>query len=163
MKTYKTAEKDRLRAKARRERNRAMGLCLCGNARVDERNGLCAGCRQRNMLKYQPKRPRLSDVDRFWQYVQKGDGCWLWTSNRHWKGYGQFSYKGKPIYAHRLSWIITSGNIPDGLLVCHRCDNPSCVRPDHLFLGTPEDNTRDMYVKGRARPGGKAVTSHDGI
>lgn len=88
--------------------------------------------------------------DRFWEKVAKGDGCWLWTASTRKNGYGWFG--GLDIsetFAHRCSWIYTFGAIPDGLCVLHRCDNPPCVRPDHLFLGTQYDNIKDMISKGR--------------
>ena len=93
---------------------------------------------------------------RFWSKVRKGDGCWEWAGCRS-KGYGKIALglesglpKGKRVVkAHRVSWLIHFGPIPDGLFVCHRCDNPPCVRPDHLYLGTCADNSRDMIRKGR--------------
>ena len=91
-------------------------------------------------------------ADRFWAKVQKTDGCWLWTGAR--KGsenYGFFYTEGKQRYAHRVSWEMANGPIPAGMLVCHRCDNPPCVRPDHLFIGTVLDNNRDAIGKGRKR------------
>jgi hypothetical protein len=92
--------------------------------------------------------------ERFWSKVQKTETCWLWMGARHpHGGYGQFV--GPPIKelrAHRYSWVLAYGPIPDGLLVCHRCDNPPCVRPDHLFLGTHLDNALDMMAKGRKPP-----------
>lgn len=99
------------------------------------------------------KYTRLPPEVRFWKYVAKSDGCWLWTaSTNHW-GYGQLSCPGRSyLRAHRLSYEMHVGPIPDGLFVCHRCDVPACVRPDHLFLGTPKDNVDDMVAKGRHRP-----------
>lgn len=89
---------------------------------------------------------------RFWQRVEKTDGCWLWTGICSHSGYGQTKYEnGKFVSAHRLAYVLTFGPISDGLFVCHRCDNPKCVRPDHLFLGTHQDNMRDSAIKGRRR------------
>lgn len=75
--------------------------------------------------------------------------CWIWTGAR--MRYGYFQYGKKLIGAHRVAWELRNGPIPDGLYVLHRCDNPPCVRPDHLFLGTAADNTADMVAKGRYR------------
>lgn len=90
--------------------------------------------------------------DRFWSKVNKTPTCWLWTATRS-REYGQFwKPDGTRILAHRMAWELTHGPIPDGLFVCHNCpggDNPLCVRPDHLFLGTQADNIRDMTSKGR--------------
>lgn len=95
----------------------------------------------------------IPDPDRFWSKVRTSDGCWIWTGTRQTSGYGAMaiSHEGT-IYrrrAHRVSWELVNGPIPPGLLVCHRCDNKLCVRPDHLFLGTPTDNVRDCWAKGR--------------
>lgn len=91
--------------------------------------------------------------DRFWEKVAVGekDDCWEWKAScRH--GYGQFGVRAGYIeIAHRYSWIIANGPIPDGLCALHKCDNPKCVNPNHLFLGTRADNTMDMCEKGRNR------------
>lgn len=97
-----------------------------------------------------PKRRPL--LERFWERVQHSDGCWVWSGDRAGAGYGRIGVGGRnssKLLAHRLSWEIHHGPIPDGLFVCHHCDNPTCVRPDHLFLGTTRDNARDMAAKGR--------------
>lgn len=91
------------------------------------------------------------DVRRFWRYVEKGSSCWLWIGYTTSKGYGSFRYGdrrlGLRVRAHRASWQLHFGPIPDDLFVCHHCDVPNCVRPDHLFLGTHQDNMSDMLRK----------------
>lgn len=93
----------------------------------------------------------LDDVSRFWEKVFKTETCWLWTGWRH-KGYGVISINQDPVRAHRFSWELHNGPIPVGdveICVLHHCDNPTCVRPDHLFLGTDADNAKDCIEKGR--------------
>lgn len=89
-------------------------------------------------------------ADRLWRSVTKSNECWLWNGPPN-GGYGRIKVDGRPMRAHRLAWTVTFGSIPDGLKVCHHCDTPLCVRPDHLFLGTQFHNVRDMVRKGRAR------------
>lgn len=100
---------------------------------------------------------RKSLEERFWEKVRKTETCWWWTANatkdkegnRRYGLIGEGRRGERMLYAHRVSWGIHNGPIPDGIMVLHRCDNPSCVRPDHLFLGTQSDNMQDMVAKGR--------------
>lgn len=89
--------------------------------------------------------------ERFERYVlpEPNSGCWLWIGSDDNKGYGKFSIKGKTTKAHRASYELYKGCIPIGLHVLHVCDNPICVNPDHLFLGTHSDNMKDRQTKGR--------------
>ncbi len=97
-------------------------------------------------------------ADRFWEKVSVGENCWLWTGNVNSKGYGVIWIdQAERAYAHRVSWELHHGPIPDGMLVLHHCDNPPCVNATKcLFLGTPADNTADMMSKGRYRSGPNA-------
>lgn len=92
-------------------------------------------------------------TNRFWSKVdvRSEDECWKWTAATSPSGYGEFWFpqRGKHTRAHQVSWILKYGDIPEGLGVLHKCDNPSCVNPKHLFLGTNLDNNKDRDAKGR--------------
>lgn len=129
-------------------------FCECGNfvqVTTDTlktgRKKTC-GCGPRGPKAVHPK-------DRFWDLVDKQDeeGCWLWKGSIYdtGMGYGVLSYQSKHLQAHRVSYELEYGEIPVGLCVLHKCDNPPCVRPDHLFLGTRKDNAEDRHRKGRTR------------
>ena len=94
---------------------------------------------------------KRSDEDRFWDKIKRGsnDECWEWTACRIKDGYGHVQFGGQLQLAHRVSWRLAHGPIPDGFLVCHNCDNPSCVNPNHLWLGTHQQNMDDMAAKCR--------------
>ena len=89
-----------------------------------------------------------SDISRFWSKVDITDDCWEWTACKTSFGYGQLGIDGIMTNAHRISWEISNGPIPDGMVICHKCDNPGCVNPDHLFAGTHKDNIADCISRG---------------
>jgi hypothetical protein len=92
-------------------------------------------------------------IERFWSNVDTSGDCWEWRGTIMHEGYGVAHFNYRHYRAHRVSWELTNGPIPDELCVLHRCDNRSCVNPAHLFVGTRDDNMRDMVAKARQRHG----------
>ena len=104
-------------------------------------------------------------LDRFWKYIDKRgvDECWPWIGARTSRGYGQIKADGtlQMLSSHRVSWSLENGPIPDGMIICHKCDNPPCCNPDHLFLGTHDINAKDRDAKGRNNFLGNAKLTAD--
>lgn len=130
----------------------ANGDYMCDQCRSDFRRAVYDK-RRANMPPRPSPEQRALEVIQQRIAVDKERGCWLWAGTRDQKGYGKLSFKGRFQFAHRVSWSLVNGSIPEGMNVCHRCDVPSCVNPDHLFLGSQADNVADMRQKGRARGG----------
>lgn len=96
-------------------------------------------------------------AERFWERLDRSGECWTWSGAATPYGYGKTTWRGVHVYAHRLAFELANGAVPEGMFVCHRCDNPTCCRPDHLFLGTPSDNVADRDEKGRHGTKAKGV------
>lgn len=137
----------------RTDQRRVRGLCIKHYGRI---------WRAADFVSLRPKPSddantrRQMAIARFWTKVHKTEDCWFWLGARDRDGYGQFHPTGRPgvmVKAHRFAYELTVGRIPVGFLVCHHCDNPPCVRPDHLFAGTNRDNLSDMARKGRSTRG----------
>lgn len=96
------------------------------------------------------------NINNFWKRVEKTDNCWIWRGGVNSRGYGNFAFRknGKVINnrAHRFAYILSEGKVPLNLMVCHKCNNPLCVRPDHLYMGSGSDNVQDAIISGLWNP-----------
>ena len=135
-----------------------MKICKMPNCNNPSRsNDLCQKHYQRFYLYGDPNTVHRiigNDTERFYSKIDKTSsdiGCWLWTDSKTKAGYGRIMVNGKAIKAHRFSYELHKGKIPENTLVCHSCDIRHCVNPDHLWLGTYTDNNRDMFAKNRNR------------
>jgi hypothetical protein len=156
---YRIANKERIEAK-RAERKAGLGndvrrCSVSGCEGIHDTQGLCARHYMAWRRNGDPVEVRQHQIhgktleERFWLRVRKSEGCWEWTGARSPQGYGVLRVSESARLAHRISWELGHGKIPPGLNALHRCDNPGCVRPDHLFIGTHADNTADMVTKKR--------------
>ena len=139
-----------------------MKLCSINNCSAKSRaRGLCKkhylyASRHSCLPEKQPYKrtpSQKTETDRFWLKVDKKhpDECWIWMGAKHKSGYGNFKLDNKKIVkSHRYSFLITHGQLDESLYVCHSCDNPSCVNPNHLWQGTAKENNKDCRDKNRA-------------
>lgn len=123
--------------------------------RLDERRLACPDCdrsftTQKGRAVHRVKAHTIALVHRFWRNVDMSGDCWVWTGMRHPQGYGVISVNGRQVRAHRVAYELEVEPIPSGAMVNHHCDNPPCVRPDHLYIGDAKTNARDMWARGRA-------------
>lgn len=127
--------------------------CDCGNEKiVNECNLYGRGVKSCGCWEYKNK--KVLDHEFNNEYFQKRvtidlNGCWIWKGSKHKQGYGNARYKNKLTLAHRLSWIVHVGEIPEGVKICHKCDVTCCCNPEHLFLGSQKDNVADAIQKGK--------------
>jgi hypothetical protein len=131
---------------------KSLCLCNCGNKKtflngnLISGNAKSCGCLQSINRGNYDEEAKL----RFMENIKISlSGCWEWTKSKHRQGYGNFMYKMKHCLAHRVAWLLFKGVLKEKDVICHKCDNTSCVNPDHLFLGTQKDNMKDMFLKHR--------------
>jgi hypothetical protein len=120
------------------------GYCQCGCGQKTNYNN--KGIINNYIMGHWNRKPI---APRFYKNIVKTNSCWEWIGTRHGQGYGQIKSNGLTLKTHRVSWELYYGKIPEGLCVLHKCDNPCCVNPEHLFLGTYKDNAVDMGQKKR--------------
>lgn len=127
------------------------GLCMCGCGKPTVL--AVSSCGAVKHAVFAKAHPIKSKKELFWSYVKTGtpDECWEWRLDRNAAGYGRFNNGSKIVLAHRYAYEISVGQLSDGTIVCHKCDNPPCCNPKHLFSGTYLDNNLDAIQKGRAR------------
>ncbi len=132
------------------------GLCHCGcgqQTKIAPRTLTAAGQTKGVPLRYFERHACIVPIStRLWVKVDRCHSlirCWRWRGSRNSDGYGHIRIEGRTIGVHRIAWTLTHGPIAEGMQVLHKCDNPSCVRPSHLFLGTVKQNIQDMSAKGR--------------
>lgn len=132
-------------------------VTLKGTIVKTEKQKSCGCLRKAKKSKFRKQHQRTSYFEKLLSRTNKTPTCWLYTGHKDSNGYGIIGDKNKSLRAHRVSYIYYNNidNIPNGMFVCHTCDNPSCINPNHLFLGTPNDNVQDMMEKGRHVRGGK--------
>jgi len=138
-------------------------LCECGcgePAPIAQENNRNRGRRKGRAFRFRQGhgrrvQPRRALEERFWEKVDKSGNCWVWMAGKNKAGYGVIYKDGQMRLAHRISWMFENGEIPKGFLIRHKCDNPSCIRPTHLVIGTHSDNMRDMAIRNRASRNGK--------
>lgn len=136
------------------------GFCQCGcgqrtkiTTRTDSGKNYVKGEYLRVLQGHHGRTPE-EFAQYFWKRVDKSPhpkGCWLWTGSKNRQGYGETMFRKRHLRANRVAYELANGPIPEGLMVLHSCDNPPCVNPDHLFLGTGTDNMQDCIRKGRTR------------
>ena len=133
-------------------------LCACGETDPKKfygnNKGTCKSCQNKKAKALRSKPTPINDeklIEKFnnGYIIDDNTGCWMWNGRCDNNGYGRLSHNGRSYATHRLSYELIHKEPPGNLFVCHKCDTPGCVNPEHLFLGTNEDNMKDMAAKGR--------------